>query len=325
MIVLLGFLIISPSLIYAQPKVQVIPTEVDFGEVEPYEPQVKTASVTISNCGTADSILCWGIAPETEVTWLTVESETRGMINLPNGDARNTSATLGACGLCVDEVKTYTGMFIVTQYTLDMSGTDPMCTDVPDPAADPQYVEIYATMTISSRNALAVDTDNPMNPNLLHFDVGINELPLYVINTGAGEMEWEAVVSEGADWLTVDGGTSANGITEGWETFPGCDDPATDPPRDCGNPITVRVNRSNLEGCETEFNASIKVTATDADPNEATVAVTMERSIEAPQPVLLTPNDGAPDQSLYTTLEWMEGARTSGVATDTFDVYFSTR
>ena len=292
---LLGLLVFSAFHVYAQPVLQVKPESVDFGEVEPYSTTIATEQITISNCGTSDSVLCWGIRAND--TWLTIEGETRGEINLPNGDPKYVTATVGACGLCVDEVGIYEGSFTVFQY--NFNGVD--CTDAEDPDAD--TVDITATMTISEYNILEIVPDE------LNFGTVSSELTFDIKNTGEGEMEWEAQVSEGADWLTIEGGTSANGTAIGGSS----------------DTVTLTVDRSKVEGCVNEHSTTVKVTSTNATPDQATVSVTMEKVIEPPLPSSPTPADGSTDQSLYSTIKWQEGSSQGDVGGIVYsDVYFST-
>jgi len=292
---LLGLLVFSAFHVYAQPVLQVKPESVDFGEVEPYSTTIATEQITISNCGTSDSVLCWGIRAND--TWLTIEGETRGEINLPNGDPKYVTATVGACGLCVDEVGIYEGSFTVFQY--NFNGVD--CTDAEDPDAD--TVDITATMTISEYNILEIVPDE------LNFGTVSSELTFDIKNTGEGEMEWEAQVSEGADWLTIEGGTSANGTAIGGSS----------------DTVTLTVDRSKVEGCVNEHSTTVKVTSTNATPDQATVSVTMEKVIEPPLPSSPTPADGSTDQSLYSTIKWQEGSSQGDVGGVVYsDVYFST-
>jgi hypothetical protein len=293
--ILLGLLVFSAFHVYAQPVLQVKPESVDFGEVEPYSTTIATEQSTISNCGTSDSVLCWGIRAND--TWLTIEGETRGEINLPNGDPKYVTATVGACGLCVDEVGIYEGSFTVFQY--NFNGVD--CTDAEDPDAD--TVDITATMTISEYNILEIVPDE------LNFGTVSSELTFDIKNTGEGEMEWEAQVSEGADWLTIEGGTSVNGTAIGGSS----------------NTVTLTVDRSKVEGCVNEHSTTVKVTSTNATPDQATVSVTMEKVIEPPLPSSPTPADGSTDQSLYSTIKWQEGSSQGDVGGIVYsDVYFST-
>lgn len=299
--ILLGLLVFSTFHVYAQPVLQVKPESVDFGEVEPYSTTIATEQITISNCGTSDSVLCWGIRAND--TWLTIEGETKGEINLPNGDPKYVTATVGACGLCVDEVGIYEGSFTVFQY--NFNGVD--CTGAEDPDAD--TIDITATMTISEYNILEVNTGDPDNPDELNFGTVSSELTFDIKNTGEGEMEWEAQVSEGADWLTIEGGTSVNGTAIGGSS----------------DTVTLKVDRSKVEGCVSAYSTTVQVTSTNATPDQATVSVTMERVIEPPQPSSPTPADGSIDQSLYITLKWQEGSSQGDVGGIVYsDVYFST-
>lgn len=296
--ILWGLLVFSTSLVYAgvEGEMQVLPESLDFGEVEAYSTTVVTKQITISNCGTPDSILCWGVTAND--CWLTVEDDTGGMIDLPNGDNRYVQVSLGACGLCVDEVDIYKGTFTVLQYAHDDSGTDIVCT-----TNEIDRVNILATMNIPEFNVLEVDPDE------LDFGTVSEELTFDVINAGEGEMEWEAVVSEDNAWLTIEGGSCTSGTV--------C--------TGLSDTVTLEVDRSKVEGCADEFNASVKVTSTNATPEEAIVNIIMERVIEPPHPTSPTPVDGATDQSLYSTLKWLEGESQGDVGGIVyFDVYFST-
>ena len=182
LILLWGLLVVSVSLVYAEPVLQVTPDAVNFGEVEVYSTDIKTEEITISNCG--DGVLCWGIVPDD--AWLTVEGNTSGEINLPDGDARYVQETLGACGLCIavkleeDEiVGEHSGSFTIYQYSYDESGSEPHCTTDID-----TQVKIGATMTIPDDNILEVD------PLEVDFGTDEDELTFDIKYTGEGEMEW---------------------------------------------------------------------------------------------------------------------------------------
>jgi len=316
--VLLGLLVFSVCPLFAADpvaKLQVLPQSIDFGEVEAYSTEVATEDIIISNCGDPDSVLCWGITSND--CWICVVGDTiQGEINLPDGDERYEYVTMCASGLCIDEVEhegivgLYEGAFRVHQYDYDYSATEPECKwGVVDPDADPEFIEIEATMTISEFNVLEVYTDDPDNPHKLDFGTDDDEKELYIKNAGEGEMEWEAVVSEGADWLTINDGTTVSGTNVSGGS---CE-------------ITVKVDRSKVEGCATKYSASIKVTSTNASPSEAIVSAIMEKVLETPSPSYPTPANGSTEQSLYTTLEWWEGKSVENVGGIVyFDVYFST-
>lgn len=303
-VVLLGFLVFSTSLVSAQPALLVTPEEVDFGEVEAYSPTITTKEIVISNCG--DGILCWGVTANDY--WLTVEGDTSGEIDLPNGDDKYYQESLGACGLCVGKVEEgeivgiYEGTFTIYQYDYDYSAS-------PDPACTTNVIDsvtIAATMTISEFNILEVDPDNPSE---LDFGKVTEELTFDIKNAGEGNMEWEVLVPEGIDWLTVEGGTGASGTIDSGRK----------------KSVTVRVDRTKVEGCVDEYGAVIKVTSTNATPDETTVNVIMEKAIEPPQPSSPSPTDGSTDQLLYSSLKWQEGASGGDVGGIVyFDVYFST-
>lgn len=287
---LLGFLIFSAFHVYAQPVLQVKPESIDFGEVEPYSTTESTEQITISNCG--DDVLCWGLIADDN--WLTVEDGS-GMIDLTSGK-RYDEASVNACGLCVDEVGIYEGSFTAFQY--NYNGVE--CTAAKIEGSD---IVITATMTISEYNILEIVPDE------LNFGTVSDELTFDITNTGEGEMEWEAQVSEGADWLMIEGGTCVNGTAVGGSS----------------DTITLKVDRSKVEGCVSEYSTTVKVTSTNATPDQATISVTMERVIEPPQPSSPTPADGSTDQSLYDTLKWQEGSSQGNVGGIVyFDVYFST-
>ena len=287
---LLGLLVFSTFHVYAQPVLQVKPESIDFGEVEPYSTTESTEQITISNCG--DDVLCWGLIADDN--WLTVEDGS-GMIDLTSGK-RYYDASVNACGLCVDEVGIYEGSFTAFQY--NYNGVE--CTAAKIEGTD---IVITATMTISEYNILEIVPDE------LNFGEVLDELTIDITNTGEGEMEWEAQVSEGADWLTIEGGTSANGIAIGGSS----------------DTVTLTVDRSKVEGCVNEHSTTVKVTSTNATPDQVTVSVTMEKVIEPPLPSSPAPADGSTDQSLYSTLKWQEGSSQGDVGGIVYsDVYFST-
>jgi len=313
--VLLGLLVFSVCPLFAADpvaKLQVLPQSIDFGEVEAYSTEVATEDIIISNCGDPDSVLCWGITSND--CWICVVGDTiQGEINLPDGDERYEYVTMCASGLCIDEVEhegivgLYEGAFRVHQYDYDYSATEPECKwGVVDPDADPEFIEIEATMTISEFNVLEVYTDDPDNPHKLDFGTDDDEKELYIKNAGEGEMEWEAVVSEDIGWLTVEDGTSTSDTNITGEV----------------KEVTVEVDRSKVEGCAEDHIASIMVSSTNALPDEVTVSVFMQRDIQPPQPSSPTPADGSAEQSLYTTLKWEVGGEDIG-GIFYFDVYFS--
>lgn len=289
-VVCMGLLVFSVPLVYAGPVLQVKPESVDFGEVEPYSTKEAQKKITIANCG--DDVLCWGLTSND--SWLTVEDGS-GMIDLTVGD-RYFEATVSACGLCVGEIGVYEGSFTAFQY--NYNGIE--CTTAKIEGSE---IDIVATMTISEFNTMDVD------PDILNFGSVLDELSFDIRNTGAGEMEWEAQVSEEADWLTIEGGTSTSGMitTGGSDT------------------VTLEVDRSKVSGCVDVHSTTVKVTSANATPNEAIVSVNMQKVIEPPFPSSPTPTDGSTDHSLYTTLKWQEGASQEDVGGIVyFDVYFST-
>lgn len=302
--VLLCLLLFSTYPLYADPVLQVTPESLDFGEVEPYAITITTKQITIANCGDGDSVLCWGVKAD-DSGWLSVEGDTCGEINLPNGDNKYVQESLGACGLCVvelledeDIIGTHTGEFYVYQYKYE----DESCTTEKDDSLETNPIIVNVTMTISEFNKLEV------NPDELDFGEVVCEDTFEILNTGEGEMEWEAVVSEGADWLTINDGTIASGTNVSGGS----------------SEIAVKVDRSKVEGCADEYNTSIKVTSTNASPSEASVSIIMEKLRETPSPSSPTPDDDSTEQSLYTTLEWWEGSVEDVGGIVYFDVYFST-
>jgi len=308
--VFLGLLVIPTSLVYGQcggqAKLQVLPDEIDFGEVEAYSTSHATEGITISNCGDPDSVLCWDI--RSNDCWICVVGDTTiGEINLFEGDQRYEDVTMCATGLCIDETGreeitgVYNGTFYVYQNLYDCSGTDPICTRTPDPTVDP--IEVKATMSITEYNVLEV------TPEDLTFGEVDEDAELKIKNAGEGLMRWEALVSAESSWLTVEGGTGTSGSTVTSTT----------------DTITVSVDRSKVEGCAYSHYGNIKITAENAEPDEVLVYVTMNKKIEPPEPCTPAPADGAADQSSYSTLSWQEGESSGDVGGVVyFDVYFST-
>jgi len=310
-VVLLSLLVFLACPVFADPVLQVTPESIDFGDVEPYSTTVTTEQITISNCGDGDSVLCWEIKAD-DSGWLSVEGGTCGEINLPHGDEKYVHVALGACGLCVvnqlkekdedeDIIGTHTGEFYVYHFKYENGSCTTNLYELEYPKTNPTV--ITATMNISEFNVLEVE------PNKLDFGEVLDELKFDVMNTGEGEMEWEAVISEGADWITINDGTTVSGTNVSGGS---CE-------------ITVKVDRSKVEGCATKYSASIKVTSTNASPSEAIVSAIMEKVLETPSPSYPTPANGSTEQSLYTTLEWWEGKSVEDVGGIVyFDVYFST-
>ena len=142
---------------------QVLPDEIDFGEVEAYSTSLASAGITISNCGDPDSVLCWDI--RSNDCWICVVGDTTvGEINLYEGDQRYEDVTMCASGLCIDEsgreeiTGVYNGAFYVYQNLYDCSGSVPMCTGSHDPNVDP--IEVKATMSITEYNILEVTPED---------------------------------------------------------------------------------------------------------------------------------------------------------------------
>ncbi len=309
LMLLVVILLLSTSLVYGQitqGKLQVTPDTIDFGEVEAYSTATATAAIIISNCGDGDSALCWRM--ESGDSWIGyVGTESKGEIVLPD-EVRFVNFTVGACGLCVaadqenyeDITGVYEGTFVISQYLYDESDTDEPC-QWESSAID--SATIMATMTISEYNILEVDKDE------IDFGEDVENTTLDITNAGEGTMEWEAVVSADSSWLTIDGGSGANGKTISGDT----------------DTLTVSVDRSMVEGCADEYLGFIKITSENATPAEEVAYVTMNKKLEAPQPASPTPLDGATDQSLYATLAWQEaesGEDVGGIVRS--DVYFST-
>jgi hypothetical protein len=273
------------SSVYAQPQIQVIPETVDFGEVEPYSPKIKVQKITISNCG--DGVLCWGVVADDD--WLSVEGGAAGMIDLTAGDQRYVQVSLGACGLCIvpqlknegrDPVGIHAGKFIVQQYAYDE------LTQSCDPLLVLDQLEVNTTMTIAEYNILRVE------PNELDFGSLVDEETFLVKNNGQGEMAWKAAVPSSADWFTINGSSSLSGTLSSGTS----------------EAIKVRIDRSKQEGCTGLYSASIKVTSSNAEPPaESAVTVVLQRDMQPPYPNSPAPEDGAFDQSPFTTLKWWEG------------------
>jgi hypothetical protein len=272
------------SSLHAQPRLQVIPETVDFGEVEPYSPKIKVQKITISNCG--DGVLCWDVDPDND--WLSVEGTASGMIDLPGGDQKYVQVSLGACGLCIvpqlqnegrDPVGIHAGTFIVRQYAYDE------LTESCDPELVLDELEVNATMTIAEYNILRVE------PNELDFGSSVDEETFLVKNNGQGDMAWQATVPASVDWFTINGSGSASGTLASGES----------------EAIRVRIDRSKQEGCTESFSGSVKITSANASPAESAVTVSLQRDMQPPYPNNPTPEDGASDQSLSSTLKWWEG------------------
>lgn len=309
LMLLVVILLLSTSLVYGQitqGKLQVTPDTIDFGDVEAYSTDTATAAIIISNCGDGDSALCWRM--ESGDSWIGyVGTESRGVIILPD-NVRFVNFTVGACGLCVaadqesyeDITGVYEGSFVISQYFYDESNTDEPCQYSSSPI---DRVTVMATMTISEYNVLEVDKEE------IDFGEDVENTTLDITNAGEGTMEWEAVVSADTSWLTIDGGSGANGKTISGDT----------------DTLTVSVDRSMVEGCADEYLGFIKITSENATPAEEVAYVTMNKKLEAPQPASPTPLDGATDQSLYATLAWQDaesGEDVGGIVRS--DVYFST-
>jgi len=155
--------------------------------------------------------------------------------------------------------------------------------------------EIDVTMTVPDDPVLEV------NPSALDFSSEYVVKGLSIINSGTGVLNWEIAAQE--TWITVDQETGATG--EG----------TTDK-------INVMVDRSAV----TELGGYSGELDITSDGGDVTVSVVMKKVNHAPEiPAVISPADGAVNQSLYTTLSW-EGGDIDAEDGDviTYDVYFST-
>ena len=154
--------------------------------------------------------------------------------------------------------------------------------------------EIEVTMTVVEHPVLDV------SPSILNFGSGYVVKELFITNSGTGVLDW--VIEAQEEWITVD--QESGGTNEG----------KTDV-------VNIMSDRSAVTALGT-YNGELSITS---DGGDVTVSVVMERVNHVPEtPIVISPVDGATDQSLYTTLSW----RGSDIDTEdgdvvAYDVYFS--
>lgn len=154
--------------------------------------------------------------------------------------------------------------------------------------------EIEVTMTVPEQPVLEV------SPSSLDFDSEYVVKELFITNSGTGVLDWAIAAQE--EWISIDheSGTVDEGKTE---------------------VITVMVDRSAV----TELGSYSDELSITSDGGDATVSVEMERVNHSPEiPTVVSPADGASEQSLYTTLSWQGGdIDTEDGDVLSYDVYFS--
>ena len=154
--------------------------------------------------------------------------------------------------------------------------------------------EIAVSMTVSGEPVLEV------SPSSLDFGSEYVVKELFVSNSGTGDLEW--VVTANEAWITVDQGSGSTGAGK-------------------TNALNVLVDRSVVTALG-NYSDTLSITS---DGGDTEVSVVMEKINHPPEiPSVISPADGATNQSLYTTLSW-EGDDIDIKDGDllTSDVYFS--
>ncbi|KPJ57685.1 MAG: hypothetical protein AMJ42_04495, partial [Deltaproteobacteria bacterium DG_8] len=155
--------------------------------------------------------------------------------------------------------------------------------------------EIEVTMTVSEQPILDV------SPSSLDFGSEDVIKELFISNSGDGFLDWVIATQEA--WVTVDqeSGSTSEGKTD---------------------MVYIMVDRSEV----TELGSYSGELSITSDGGDATVSVEMERVNHPPDvPTVISPADGATNQSLYTTLKCQGGdLDTQDGDAVTYDVYFST-
>jgi hypothetical protein len=141
-----------------------------------------------------------------------------------------------------------------------------------------------------------------INPLALNFGAEDVVKELSIANSGWSVLEW--TVSSEAEWIGLD---KTSGSTE-----PGMVDA-----------VYVSVERSAVEGLGT-FSDAVAISSNGGD---SSVPVEMEKQNHPPEiPNSSQPQDGATNQSLYTTLSCQGSDVDSGEGDElTYDIYFSTQ
>ena len=155
--------------------------------------------------------------------------------------------------------------------------------------------EIVISMTVPDQPVLEV------SPNILDFTSEYVVKELSISNSGTGILDW--IIDAKETWITVDQET---GKTNEAET----------------DEINIIVDRSAATDLGS-YSGELGITS---DGGDATVRVVMEKINHIPEiPAVISPVDGATNQSLYTTLAWQGGDIDTGDGdTITYDVYCST-
>jgi hypothetical protein len=152
-------------------------------------------------------------------------------------------------------------------------------------------------------SAFTVSTCTPVlevTPSNLDFGETDVVKKLSISNTGTCTLEW--VIAAQEEWITVDqeSGTTDEGKTDA---------------------VNVMVDRSAVTELKS-YSGKLSITS---DGGDSKVSVVMKKVNHPPEiPTIISPEDGAVDQSLYTTLLW-QGGDTDVVDGDvvTYDIYFS--
>ncbi len=154
--------------------------------------------------------------------------------------------------------------------------------------------EIEITVTVPDQPVLEV------SPSALDFGSEYVVKELLITNSGTGTLEWEITAQE--SWITID---HATGTTDEGEA----------------EVVNVLVDRSAVTELGT-YSDELSITS---DGGDTSVSVVMERVNHTPEvPTIISPADGAVEQSLYTTLKWQGGdADEKDGDIVKYDVYFS--
>lgn len=138
-------------------------------------------------------------------------------------------------------------------------------------------------------------------PETLDFSSEYVVKELFISNSGTGVLHWTIDTEE--TWIVIE---QEAGQTNDGET----------------DSIYIAVDRS----AATELGSYKGELIITSDGGDINVRVAMEKINHAPEiPTVISPVDGATNQSLYTTLTWQGGDPDTGDGdTITYDVYFST-
>ena len=163
--------------------------------------------------------------------------------------------------------------------------------------------DLMGSIGTTVSNGFTVSTFTPVlevNPSSLDFGSEYVTKKIDISNQGTGVLDW--VVTAKEEWMSVDQGS---GSTDEGKT----------------NAVTVMVDRSAVTELGT-YSDELSITSNGGN---ATVSVAMKKVNHAPEiPTVISPVDGATDQSLYSSLSWQSGdADKEDGDVVTYNVYFA--